>query len=175
MLGHSWGIVMALMTAGGSTPAVAAGSSGGRLADDAFLEQYAATYRFGAGKPTQLSVTPEGDAVLFLRSGPRNVVNDLYELDVRSGKERVLLTAEGILRGAEEKLSPEELARRERQRQVARGIAAYRLSEDGKRILVVLSGRRFVIERQTGTTRELPAAAGAASFSAQSKASRCAA
>lgn len=125
------------------------------IADPGFLEQFAATNRFRQGNPTAITLTPEGDAVLFLRSGPRSFVNDLYEFDCATGKERVLLTAEGILKGAEEKLTPEELARRERQRSTARGIAGFSLSDDGTKILVPLSGRLFVIERKSGATREL--------------------
>src|SRR2546422_6043862 len=37
--------------------------------DSGFLEQYAATYHFSLGRPSSITVTPAGDAVLFLRSG----------------------------------------------------------------------------------------------------------
>ncbi len=130
------------------------------LADEAFLEQYAATYRFGAGRPRAISLTPGGGAVLFLRSGPRSVRQDLYEFDVATGRERVLVTAEQVLGGGEEHLTPEELARRERMRMTSRGIASYALSEDGTKILVPLSGRLFVVDRATAKVRELPSDAG---------------
>ena len=64
------------------------------IADPTFLEQYAVTYRFNQGHPGHFVLTPDASAVLFLRSGPRSFVNDLYVLDVASGEERVLLTAE---------------------------------------------------------------------------------
>jgi dipeptidyl-peptidase-4 len=51
------------------------------LADASFLEQFAATYRFQQGHPGGFRITPEGDAVLFSRSGPRSFVNDLWILD----------------------------------------------------------------------------------------------
>ncbi len=127
---------------------------------DTFLAQLAATSRFSRGRPVAISLTPDGRSVLFLRSGPRSFVQDLYQYDVARREERVLLTAESILRGAEEILTPEERARRERQRQTARGIASYRLSRDGRRILVPLSGRLFVIERASGAVRELASTAG---------------
>ncbi len=129
-------------------------------ADTSFLEQWAATYRFRLGKPASVTVTPAGDAVLFLRSGPRSFVQDLWTFDPATGKEKVLLTAESVLRGGEEKLSPEERARRERQRQTARGIASFQLSEDGTLILVPLANRLFVVERAGGRVREIAAAAG---------------
>jgi len=127
-----------------------------------FLEQFAATYRFSLGRPANIEITRAGDAVLFLRSGPRSFVRDLYEYDVQTGNERVLVTAERLLAGGAEQLSEEEKARRERMRLAARGIASYELSRDGTRILVPLSGRLFVVERATGATRELRSKAGAA-------------
>ncbi|MDX2116363.1 MAG: DPP IV N-terminal domain-containing protein [Planctomycetota bacterium] len=129
-------------------------------ADPAFLEQFAATNRFRLGLPTSIKPLPGGRHVLFLRSGPRSFVHDLYEYDIASGAERVLLTAERILGGGDEKLTPEELARRERMRLSSRGIAGYDVSRDGSRILVPLSGRLFVIERQSGQIRELRSTAG---------------
>lgn len=121
-----------------------------------FLAQYAATRRFGAGRPASIKVTPTGDAVLFLRSGPRSFVQDLFAFDTTTGQERVLLTADRILQGAEEHLTPEEKARRERMRQSARGITSYQLSKDGGRILITLSGRMYVIERRSGEVTPLP-------------------
>jgi len=129
-------------------------------ADTSFLAQWAATYRFRLGRPTAVQVAPAGDAVLFLRSGPRSFVQDLISFDVASRRERVLLTAESVLRGADEKLSAAERARRERQRQTARGIASYQLSEDGRWILVPLASRLFVVERASGRVNEIAAAAG---------------
>ncbi len=140
-------------------PARAAGL-GSAEPDSGFLEQYAVTYRFNLGQPSNLRVTPEGDAVLFLRSGPRSFVNDLWELDVATRRERVLLTAAQILRGAEEKLTAEERAHRERTRVATHGVVSYQLSEDGRRILVPLAGRLFVIERSSGEVKELTGAPG---------------
>src|SRR6185503_20958543 len=102
-----------------ATPEAARSPADGR---DDFLDQYAATLRFTLEQPTKIQVTPEGDAVLFLRSGPRSFVADLWQLDVASRQERVLLTADGILKGADESLSVAERARRERQRIATRGI-----------------------------------------------------
>jgi dipeptidyl-peptidase 4 len=127
---------------------------------DTFLHQYAATFRFRLGRPTSIQVTPSGDAVLYLRSGPRDFVQDLYAFDTRTGREQCLLTAEQILRGTLEKLSMAEKARRERMRLAARGIAGFQLSQDGGFVLVPLSGRLFVFERASGTVRELRSAEG---------------
>ncbi len=136
-------------------PAVSRGDAQRVIADPGFLEQYAATRRFSQGRPRSMKIVPDGSAVLFLRSPADSFVQDLYEFDTATGEERRLLTATQILDGAQEHLSVEEKARRERMRLVARGIASYRLSEDGSRILVGLSGRLFVVERAGGKVTEL--------------------
>lgn len=127
----------------------------------AFLEQWAATFRFRLGQPKAFALTPDGSAVLYLRSGPRSFVHDLYLYDVASRTERVLLTAQRILRGAQERLSTDERALRERMRLLTKGIALFQLSRDGSRLLVPLSGRLFVVARASGAVTELRSAAGA--------------
>ncbi|HVT60521.1 MAG TPA: DPP IV N-terminal domain-containing protein [Thermoanaerobaculia bacterium] len=141
-----------------AAPSAAASKQSGP--DPTFLEQYTRTLRFTLGTPQSIHVAPGGGPVLFLRSAPRSFVRDLYEHDVATGQERLLASAEKLLGGGEERLSPEEKARRERARLTARGIASYDLSEDGQRVLVPLSARRFVVERATGAIRELPAGDG---------------
>src|SRR5256885_3304483 len=87
-----------------------------RAENEEFLHQYAETYRFSLGRPRSAQVTADGSAALFLRSPPRSFVQDLYEFDCRTGRERVMLTAEKILAGGTEQLSAEEKALRERLR-----------------------------------------------------------
>lgn len=121
-----------------------------RVKNPEFLEQFAATYRFQHGRPRNITVTPAGDGVLFLRSAsPRSFVQDLWLYDIASGQERVLLTADQVLGGGKENLTPEELARRERMRLSSRGIVSYELSEDGTRLIVPLSGRIFQVDLAT--------------------------
>jgi len=130
-------------------------------ADTSLLDQYAATNRFRLGKPHGFKITPAGDAVLFLRSAARSFSQDLWSFDPATGREKVVLTADHLLRGSEEQLTAEERARRDRQRLAWRGIASFQLSDDGRRILAPLSGKLYVVERANGTVRELPDAAGA--------------
>lgn len=124
-------------------------------AGDDFLERYARTGRFQLGHPGSFHSTPDGGSLLFLRSGPHSPVRDLWILDLAGGEERLLLSAESLLAGADEQLSDEEKARRERTRSSARGIASYRMSQDGKRLLVPLSGRLFVVDLVGGGIKEL--------------------
>src|SRR5262245_2679298 len=125
-----------------------------------FLEQYALPKGFTLGLPRKVRVSPGADAVLFLRSGPRDYVQDLYSFDPATGAARVLVTVDAILGTAEENLSPEELARRERTRTTSRGIVSYELSEDGTKILVPLSGRLFIVDRASGAVKEVRSRAG---------------
>jgi len=124
--------------------------------DTQFLRDYAQTRGFSAGRPTSISLTPSGDAVLFLRSGPRDVMRNLYELNVETGQVRGLARADDLLNGAPEQLTPEEKARRERMRETGRGLTWYRLSEDGKKVLAGLSGKLYVIGRADGKITQLP-------------------
>jgi dipeptidyl-peptidase 4 len=130
-------------------------SNGLVIAEPGFLEEYAATRRYSLGHPTNISIAPNGQSVFFLRSGPTSFVHDLYEFDVRAGTERVIATAEQLLAGEEEELSDEERARRERMRLAASGITSYRLSNDGSKILIPLSGRLFIHDHESGATHEL--------------------
>ena len=74
----------------------------------------------------------------------------LYEFNTATGKTRQLLTPEQLLKGAEEHLTPEEKARRERQRISVGGFTDFQLSGDGKHLLVALSGKLYQMERKTG-------------------------
>ncbi|MEO0323047.1 MAG: DPP IV N-terminal domain-containing protein [Myxococcota bacterium] len=130
------------------------------LTEPGFHRTYAATGGFRNGRPTGFAFTPDGSTLLFLRSGARDVVRALYTLDLASGEERELLTADRLLSGEGEELSAEERALRERLRMRARGITRFALNPDGTQILVPLSGRLFLFGRDDGRVRELPADGG---------------
>ncbi|HSP81110.1 MAG TPA: DPP IV N-terminal domain-containing protein [Myxococcaceae bacterium] len=122
---------------------------------DTFLRDYSETRRFMSGRPVNARITPDEKTVLFLRGQPRAPIQTLFAFDVATGETKELLTPEALLQGAEEQLSPEEKARRERMRISARGFTSYQLSEDGERILVPLSGKLYVVERSSGKVTEL--------------------
>ncbi|HEX8535931.1 MAG TPA: DPP IV N-terminal domain-containing protein [Cystobacter sp.] len=124
-------------------------------APDTFLRDYAETRRVMSGRPVAARITPDEKTVLFLRGQPRAPIQTLFAFDVASGEAREVLTPESILKGAEETLSPEEKARRERMRVSARGFTSYQLSEDGSHILVPLSGKLYLVERASGKSLEL--------------------
>lgn len=112
------------------------------------------------GRPAKAVPTPDGKAVLFLRAQARVAKLQLCEFDVTTGRTRELLTPEQVLKGSEEKLSPEEKARRERMRVSVGGFTDFQLSKDGRRILLSLSGKLYLVERATGELRQLNTGAG---------------
>ncbi|HEY1110247.1 MAG TPA: DPP IV N-terminal domain-containing protein, partial [Opitutaceae bacterium] len=122
----------------------------------AYFSDLAATKNYTLGRPTSPRVTPDGRHVIFLRSLPRDPTLRLFELDLITRAERELLTPAQLLGGAEETLSAEEKARRERQRQSGKGFTSFQMSRDGTRLLVTLSGKLYLVERATLRVTELP-------------------
>ncbi len=132
-------------------PAVAAAQPAkDRPLDTSYLRRHAETRGFMLGRPVRPKPTPDGKAVLFLRAEARVPRLRLYEFDVATGRTRELLTPEAVLKGAEERLSPEEKARRERQRVSVGGFTDFQLSRDGTLILVSLSGKLYVFALDSG-------------------------
>ncbi|MCW5554600.1 MAG: DPP IV N-terminal domain-containing protein [Verrucomicrobiae bacterium] len=125
-----------------------------------YLRDHAETRGFMLGRPGKAIPTPDGQAVLFLRAQARVPRLELYEFDVATGRSRVLLTPEQVLQGAEEQLSPEEKARRERMRISVGGFTDFQLSKDGSRILLSLSGKLYLVERATSAVQQLNTGAG---------------
>ena len=151
---HHWSaIALFLATA-------AAQSAPPQIHDAQFLRDYAETRGFRLGTPSRPTFADDSKTVLFLRSGPRSPKLDLYEVVIASKKARVLLTPEALLKGAEEQLSPEERARRERMRVTSRGFTDFQLSKDGSRILLSLSGKLYVFERNSGNVQEIKSSPG---------------
>ena len=140
--------------------AVAQPAKKGTAVDTTYLRTLAQTRSFQLGRPTRPLPTPDGKAVLFLRSEPRSSRLSLLEFDVESGKTRELLTPEQVLKGAEEKLSPEEKATRERMRVSAGGFTNFQLNDDGSLILLSLSGKLYTVERTSKAVKELPTGKG---------------
>src|SRR5436190_10444991 len=116
-------LVLAALTPAAFSVAAGRGSDAPPV-DEGFIRQFAATYGFRLGRPGKIAIAPDGD-VLFTRTPPRSFVADLYERDAASGQVRKVLDTAGLLGGHEERLSPEERARRERIRQATRGISGF--------------------------------------------------
>ena len=122
----------------------------------AFFRDLAETRNYTLGEPVAPAFSGDDQAVLFLRAGAREPVLRLYELDLRTARERMLSSPEQLLGQAPEQLSAEERARRERARISTRGFTSFELAHDGRHVLVLLSGRLYWIDRQSATASELP-------------------
>ena len=116
---------------------------------NSYLRDHALTRGFMLGRPVRPTPTPDGSAVLFLRAEARVPKLQLYEFDVATRNTRLLLSPEQLLKGAEENLSPEEKARRERARISVGGFTRFELSRDGARILLSLSGKLYIFDRKS--------------------------
>ncbi len=91
-----------------------------------------------------LKISPDGSRVTYLK-GKADDKNrlDLWEYHIRDGKARVLVDSRELA-PKQEKLSDEELARRERQRTAAlSGILEYTFSASGDAVLFPLSGKLY--------------------------------
>ncbi|WP_329472147.1 prolyl oligopeptidase family serine peptidase [Streptomyces sp. NBC_01723] len=123
---------------------------------DSFPKRHARTQRFTLGAPRSFTVAPDGSRVAFLRSGSgTDRANSLWVLDIDGGTERVAADPRALLGGAEEALSPEERARRERSREGGAGIVGYATDSAVELASFALSGRLFAAELRAGTAREL--------------------
>ncbi len=115
----------------------------------------ARTLRFTLGIPRNLTVSPDGRTVRFVRT-PDGVTRTgrLWELDVESGAETLLVDPDALLDGDEE-LSPEERSRRERSRESAGGIVGYDVDDTGRWACFALSGRLWATHLGVCSTRAL--------------------
>jgi dipeptidyl-peptidase 4 len=121
--------------------------------DEKVLVAAAETSNYRLGRTVPLAVTPDG-SVLFRRTPGRARRADLFELD-QSGNTRELIKVDQVLATADERLSAEERARRERSRTQTSGVVDVSVASAGKRVLVPLGQRLFVLERESGQVREL--------------------
>jgi dipeptidyl-peptidase-4 len=125
-----------------------------------FPRRQAVTRRFTLGAPRDLRVADDGRRVLFLRSaGPVDPVNSLWEFDVASGRERLVVDAASF--GVDDgELPAEERARRERARESGGGIVAYDATPDLSVAVFALGGQLVRVDVASGAAEVLPAAAG---------------
>jgi dipeptidyl-peptidase-4 len=97
-----------------------------------------------------LKVSPDGSRVTYLQGKPNQKDRlDLWEYNIPHGQARLLVDS-AALAPAGEKLSDEELARRERQRTAAlSGILEYSFSPSGHALLFPLDGELYYFDLAT--------------------------
>lgn len=112
----------------------------------------AATRGYSLGSPRPVGLMPDGD-LLFLRTGPRSFIAELFQLDADTGAVTKLAAAADLVKTTEVQLSAAEKAKRERLRMSLRGIVSVTASKDGKRLLIPLGSELFVMDRADGKAR----------------------
>src|ERR1700730_10551317 len=91
-----------------------------------------------------LKISPDGARVTYLQGKPEdNDRLDLWEYNIREGRARILVDSK-VLAPTKEKLSDEELSRRERQRTAGRsGILEDSFAPSGRALLFPLGGKLY--------------------------------
>lgn len=123
--------------------------------DREYLKNFAQTRGFTLGRPVKAKPTPDGKAVIFLRSQARLALHSLYIMDLATAKTSELCTVEQLLKGSSEHLSDEEKARRERQRISVGGFTDFQISDDGTKVLLSLSGKLYILNRSDSKVSQL--------------------
>jgi dipeptidyl-peptidase 4 len=91
-----------------------------------------------------LKISPDGSRVTYLQGKPEDKDRlDLWEYNIHKGRARILVDSK-VLAPTKEKLSDEELGRRERQRTAAlSGILEYSFAPSGRALLFPLGGNLY--------------------------------
>jgi dipeptidyl-peptidase 4 len=91
-----------------------------------------------------LKISPDGSRVTYLQGKPDDKDRlDLWEYDIREGRSRILVDSKALAPD-HEKISDEELNRRERQRTAAlSGILEYSFAPSGRALLFPLGGNLY--------------------------------
>jgi dipeptidyl-peptidase 4 len=130
---------------------------------DTFPRQYARTQRLTLGVPRDVSVSSDGQRIVFLRSrAGDDPVNCLWVADAATGEERLVADPHDLIAGdgsaTDEDLPAAELVRRERARESAAGITAYATDAAATVVAFALGGRLFVAGLISGVARPLDVA-----------------
>ncbi len=129
---------------------------------DSFPRLSARTRRFSLGVPRDPTIAPDGSRVVFLRTrSGTDPVTCLWQLDVATGEERLIVDPRALGAPDEQHIPAEERARRERARESANGIVAYAPDDALTTVAFALSGTLWMADlRPGGAIRQLDTSAG---------------
>jgi dipeptidyl-peptidase 4 len=123
-----------------------------------FPRQLARTRRFSLGVPRAFTATADGTRLRFLRTRDgRDPVSCLWELDLESGAERLLVDPATLVEDGPQAETDEQRALRERTRELADGITGYAADDAGDLLAFVSAGRLWTWSATHGA-RSHPAA-----------------
>jgi len=112
-----------------------------------FPRQNARTVGFSLGVPYAFAIAADGGRVAFLRArSGTDRSTCLWVRDTATGAERLVADPDELLSGSEDRVPPEELARRERTRQAAAGVVSFAADKAVRIAAFALSGRLFVAD-----------------------------
>ncbi|GAA5192055.1 S9 family peptidase [Ferrimonas gelatinilytica] len=119
------------------------------------IERIFADPQLSGQPPRALKYAPDGSRVTYLKGRAEDQHRyDLWEFHVGDNAHRLLVNADE-LHGAEERLSEEEKARRERQRIHGSGIMEYQWADNAKALLFPLAGDIFYYDLAGQQARHL--------------------
>ncbi|MBZ4017529.1 S9 family peptidase [Streptomyces purpurogeneiscleroticus] len=122
----------------------------------AFPRQFARTRRFSLGVPRNFTVSPDGQRVLFTRTGGgRDPIGRLWLL--ADGAERLLADPTALVGGGGE-VPEEERLRRERARERSAGVVAYATDRAARLAVFALGGALWAVRTDGGEPFPVPAA-----------------
>jgi dipeptidyl-peptidase-4 len=141
--------------------AVAASTHAGELTIDRLFDAPALAGPTIVG----LKISPDGSRVTYLQGKPEEKDRlDLWEYNVREGRSRILVDSK-LLAPKKDKLSDEELARRERQRTAAlSGILEYSFALSGRALLFPLDGNLYYYDLSKPAKNALVSIANSSGF-----------
>jgi len=117
----------------------------------------ARTLRFTLGIPRSIWVNPLGSKVYFIRTTDGVTrTGQLWEYDVATGAESVVVDPEALLGSDGEQLSAEERSRRERSRESAAGLVDFAPDRDGRWATFALSGQLWSVHLTGHAVTALP-------------------
>ncbi|MCW4590257.1 S9 family peptidase [Gluconacetobacter entanii] len=112
----------------------------------------AATQTYTLGIARNAAITPDGRGVMFLRSGAQDTALQLWYHDIATGQD----TALTHVASANEHLSVEEKARRERARLTMTGVTAFEMADAGTTAIASQAGHLLRISLSDHAATALP-------------------
>jgi dipeptidyl-peptidase 4 len=126
---------------------------------DSFPRRQARTRRFTLGAPRGITISPDGDRIVFLRSrAGTDPVTCLWTFEATTGIERLVADPRRLLNGhgpGDDALPPAERARRERSREQAGGVVSYATDRPVTMAAFALAGQLYIAELAAGLTPRL--------------------
>jgi dipeptidyl-peptidase-4 len=122
-----------------------------------FPRQQARTRRFSLGVPRDFVIAPDGERVVFLRTRSGSDPSTcLWQHDVRSDTETLLVDPSTMWRQDGDIVPAEERMRRERARDSSGGVVRFSTNREVTRAVFDLAGRLYVADLLSGGISELP-------------------